>query len=252
MFFENQERRTFHMSDIHSLIQAGKQWANDSRSVANARYLSWEHCYKTFAPHIGKPPTDEEADYLALHLGFYLASWGMYRASSFLFYRDYKVHIPVVKELLKPEYALLHNIKCVDYPPNRDNCFSTLYELSGQITDIYEPVRESYYNEKGKPEPETFVSEVLVTKVLMGTLGCTPAYDQYFVKGLKGYIKTLRYGHPQSMIELSELYSKHECEFEDLRTFVFNMCSMEYPQMKIVDMCFNQRGIELDRNKKNK
>ena len=71
---------------IQELITCGRQWAQDYRAVPNARYLSWEHCYKVFAPHIGKSPTDKDADFLALHLGFYLASWGMYRASSFLFY----------------------------------------------------------------------------------------------------------------------------------------------------------------------
>lgn len=234
---------------IQQIIDCGRRWAQDFRAVENARYLSWEHSYKVFAPHVGKPPTDETADYLALHLGFYLASWGMYRASSFLFYRDYKVHIPVVKELLKPEYALLRDIKCADYFPNKADCFSTLYELSAELTDIYTPVRESYYKQTGKSEPEKFVSEILITKILMGVLGCAPAYDQYFVKGLKGYIKTREYGLPQSMIELSEFYSAHESEFENLRAFVSELCGMEYPQMKIVDMCFNQLGIETAKKK---
>ena len=29
------------------------------------------------------------------------------------------------------------------------------------------------------------LSETLITKILMGTLGCVPAYDRYFVKGNK-------------------------------------------------------------------
>ena len=236
--------------NIQEIITCGRQWAQDSRAVPNARYLSWEHCYNVFAPYIGKAPTNKDADYLALHLGFYLASWGMYRASSFLFYRDYRVHIPVVKEILKPDYALLRNIKCAKYLSNEDNCFSTLYELSAQITDIYEPVRESYYKEKGKREPNRFISETLITKVLMGVLGCTPAYDQYFILGLKEIIKAKEYGLPQSMIELTEFYQAHECEFEDLRAYVGELTGMEYTQMKIIDMCFNQRGIEIDKAKK--
>ena len=41
---------------------------------------------------------DVNLDYLSLQLAFYLASWGMYRGSSFLIQKDYRVHIPVVRE----------------------------------------------------------------------------------------------------------------------------------------------------------
>ena len=61
----------------------------------NHRYLSWEHCYEAF----GNP--NNSIDYLALHLAFYLASWGMYRGSTELLQKDYKIHIPVV-EYIKP------------------------------------------------------------------------------------------------------------------------------------------------------
>jgi hypothetical protein len=54
-------------------------------------------------------------DYLSLQLSFYLASWGMYRGSSFLLQKDYKVHIPAVKELLNEKYDNLAGIKCVDF-----------------------------------------------------------------------------------------------------------------------------------------
>lgn len=44
---------------------------------------------------------------MSLQLAFYLASWGMYRGSSFLLQKDYRVHIPVVKELLQKKYDVL-------------------------------------------------------------------------------------------------------------------------------------------------
>ena len=54
----------------------------------------------------------------------------MYRGSSFLLQKDYKIHIPVVKELLKEEYDPLAGIDCVELKrekklniggPNRKN-----------------------------------------------------------------------------------------------------------------------------------
>ena len=45
--------------------------------------MSWRHCYKAFYENRNK--TDEQTlDYLSLHLAFYLASWRIYRGSSFL------------------------------------------------------------------------------------------------------------------------------------------------------------------------
>ncbi|MFT8351735.1 hypothetical protein [Clostridium saccharoperbutylacetonicum] len=61
----------------------------DLESDENARYLSWEHCYKVFQEaHNRATLTDNDIDYLVLHLAFYLASWGMLRDSSFLLQKD--------------------------------------------------------------------------------------------------------------------------------------------------------------------
>ena len=48
--------------------------------LPNHRYLSWEHCYLMFSNEIQQ--ANPNIDLLSLHLGFYLASWGMMRASS--------------------------------------------------------------------------------------------------------------------------------------------------------------------------
>lgn len=48
--------------------------------------------------------TNEDYDFLALHLSLYLASWGMYRGSGILLYTDYKIHIPITKELMNEKY----------------------------------------------------------------------------------------------------------------------------------------------------
>jgi hypothetical protein len=47
------------------------------------RYRSWEHCYGFFQ-RVGRQDIIAQRDDAAVQLGFYLASWGMYRGSSFL------------------------------------------------------------------------------------------------------------------------------------------------------------------------
>ena len=59
------------------------------------RYESWKHCYEAFED------VSKDNDYLALHLGFYLASWGMYRGSTGLLQKDYKIHVGAVAIIKK-------------------------------------------------------------------------------------------------------------------------------------------------------
>lgn len=67
----------------------------------NHRLKSWEHCYSQFKVMFEKDSLcDTDIDYLSLHLAFYLASWGMYRGSSFILERDYKVFYGVVEQHL--------------------------------------------------------------------------------------------------------------------------------------------------------
>lgn len=90
---------------------------NETVKDTHGRYMSWRHCYKAFYENRNK--TDEQTlDYLSLHLAFYLASWGMYRGSSFLLQKDYKVHIPVVKIIQEEKYNPLLGISAEDLCKN--------------------------------------------------------------------------------------------------------------------------------------
>ena len=68
----------------------------------NHRLKSWEHCYCQFSVMFkNNKLTNTDIDYLSLHLAFYLASWGMYRGSSFILQKDYKVFYPIIELLFK-------------------------------------------------------------------------------------------------------------------------------------------------------
>src|SRR4051812_12697232 len=73
------------------------------------RYRSWEHCYRHFR-RIGRIRTDADVDAAALQLGFYLASWGMYRGSSFLLWKDYTIHKSAVRLLREKEFRSLWDL----------------------------------------------------------------------------------------------------------------------------------------------
>ena len=115
------------MDAIDELIDAAQTFYDDARTNANGRSRSWEHCYRVFRDARTDPSPDY--DYLSLHLAFYLASWGMYRGSSFLLQKDYKVLSPVVEEVLKPEYDCLFGVACVDLRE---------LEVQARLTNVYD------------------------------------------------------------------------------------------------------------------
>lgn len=225
------------METIELIIQSVTNYYNELDTDENGRYHSWEHCYSNFMNERGKQ--DVDYDYLSLQLAFYLASWGMYRGSSFLLQRDYKVHVPVVNELLKPKYDELAGMKCSDFKSESNQ--TKLTELNTFLNDYYDKIRR----EVKKQDLKNKLSSTLVTKILMGTLGCVPAYDRYFISGIKNQkIATGNY-NAKSILNLVDFYEKNEDRLEPVRKGM-NVYGMPYPQMKIIDMGFWQIGFDLD------
>ena len=180
-----------------------------------------------------------DCDYLSLHLAFYLASWGMYRGSSFLLQKDYKVLVPVVEEILKPEYDCLFGVACADL--RESEVQDRLEKLYKYIAKYFGPIR----NEVAGRKVTTPVSPVLVTKILMGMLGCVPAYDRFFQDGVATYKVTTREYSLNSVLKLVDFYEEHNDRLEEVRRG-FKGDGLAYPQMKLLDMGFWQIGFEED------
>jgi hypothetical protein len=78
----------------------------------------------------------------------------------------------------------------------------------------------------------------LVTKIILGTLGCTPAYDRFFIQGLKIQgLKNYSF-NKKSYREIIGFYLNHSDEIDTL--------SKQYnqPIMKIIDIYFWSLGFE--------
>jgi len=225
------------MEAIDELIDAAQTFYDDARANENGRSRSWEHCYRVFRDARTDPSPDY--DYLSLHLAFYLASWGMYRGSSFLLQKDYKVLSPVVEEVLKPEYDCLFGLACADL--RESEIQDRLENLNKYIAKHFEPIRD----EVAGREVPTPVSPVLITKILMGTLGCVPAYDRFFVDGIKTYKVTTQEYSPKSVLKLVDFYEAHNDRLEEARRGM-RTDDLIYPQMKVLDMGFWQVGFERD------
>ena len=223
------------MEAIDELISAAQTFYDDARANENGRSRSWEHCYRVFRDARTDPSPDY--DYLGLHLAFYLASWGMYRGSCFILQKDYKVHTPIVEEILKPEYDCLFGLACADV--RNDDVQTQLTNVYNDIANDFGPVR----NQVAGREVPSPVSPVLITKILMGTLGCVPAYDRFFGIGAKYLGLEKDTYQEKSLRELVDFYEAHNDRLEEARRGM-QTDDLTYPQMKLLDMGFWQIGFE--------
>ena len=116
-----------------------------------------------------------------------------------------------------------------------------LENLNKYIAKHFEPIRD----EVAGREVPTPVSPVLITKILMGTLGCVPAYDRFFVDGIKKYKVTTGEYNLKSVLRLVDFYEAHNDRLEEARHGMWTE-DLTYPQMKLLDMGFWQVGFEKD------
>jgi hypothetical protein len=214
------------MHDIeNNIMDFFQQLINDE----NHRYKSWEHCFLYFAQDINK--IDKEI--ACLHLSFYLASWGMYRGSSFLLWQDYLIHNQVVEEILK--YKYLQKIDFNNFDKNHQN-FKDIFELSKFIKNWYP---NNIKDIPEKPDKGINVTDTLLTKILLGTLGCIPAYDRFFKDGLKiKNIQPYTKLSEKSFLEVVKFYQKNKDDFLRVQQNIEKKVGVKYPIMKLVDMYF--------------
>ena len=220
---------------IDAALSFIKEYHNQTFSTSHSRYLSWYYCYKAFDENRNKmdPAT---IDYLALHLGMYLASFGMYRGSAFLLQHNYTVHIKAIQVLQDHTYDPLFHISAEDLC--KEENLSLLEQLGNAIKECYiTQLAES-------SDRKIIVSDVLLTKILLGTLGCVPAYDRFLQKTLSDYHIASSTYSKNSIFAVAKYYCEHKKAFEMLCNQI-NINGTPYPPMKLLDMCFWQASVHL-------
>ncbi|MBL8637444.1 MAG: hypothetical protein JNN09_02990 [Alphaproteobacteria bacterium] len=207
------------------MFEEVSQFYKRIRNGTNHRYCSWEHCYNFFQ-------SNERTNYdlAALNLGFYLASWGMYRGSSFLLQKDYKVHVGAVKIIQDKEYGVLRGISLEGFTEEK---IDLLFGLIEQLREYYNEIKFSVLHLGNNND----TTDTLITKALMGTLGCIPAYDRFFIKGINESAE-LRVGLNKENFKALLEWCKNNPVPDNIRQDI----PAQYPIMKIIDMYFWRIG----------
>lgn len=216
------------MEDIKDKILSFHQQLEED---PNHRYKSWEHCFTYFAE---KEIDEKQA---CLHLSFYLASWGMYRGSSFLLWKDYLIHQEIVRRIITKRH-----LRTIDFARVQNSEIDEIIELSFWIKKWYQN-NITHVNGDKKAVSAT---DTLVTKILLGTLGCIPAYDRYFIDGLREKGISHSKLSKNNFLAVVGFYNNNKDSFDYVQKAIEDRNKIYYPTMKLVDMYFWQIGFEAD------
>jgi hypothetical protein len=221
------------------------------------RYQSWKHCYLHFQ-NLHKKKTEitkDECDLASLNLAMYLASWGMFRGSTISLQLDYKFYCPIVKVLLNENYNELWNLNTeIEKYKNGDKVKNIQYtfvklrdELNGKLEKCLSDYKENLkkYMCEDTIKSENFTS-TFISKVLLGTIGCIPAYDNYFKKGLVFQeVKIAKSIKNKNLLSsLIEYYYVNKNLINNKIKDLYKEEKIRYPIMKIIDSYFWQVGYE--------
>lgn len=210
-----QNKETLKINDVTEAI---KRFQNTVEEGIFTRYRSWAYCYKAFQENW---KDKSKIDFLSLHLGWFLASWGMLRGSSFLINFDYKVHHHIIGKLTDPKFAPLY-----------ENANIPNYEL---VEDAKIIIQNGY----GKFKP----TKTLVTKILLGIFACAPAYDRFFTSSARKYRVTSGVFSIKSLKRLWAYYDKNKLTLDKLGEKLIDE-GIVFPPMKLLDMALFQMELE--------
>lgn len=196
------------------------------------RYRSFDYCYNYFRQTMDLTADMEKS---CLVLGFYLASWGMFRGSSFILQHSAKNFEKTIEYISKADRDLWH----IDVDQYDDASIQKIIVSYNKIKAALVPDRKS--------------DRTLVTKIMLGVFGCIPAYDYYFCNTFRKIADGqcgFRSVNETSLKLLKEFYDANKAEIDQfsqqITTTDFTTgqeTHIHYPKAKIIDMYGFTKGL---------
>ncbi len=192
--------------------------------LPDERYASFDFCYNHFYSFyrqnkISDMASEKNLQASCLHLGFYLASWGMLRGSSFLLEKSIRHYSNLIK-LISKLPPKVWKIDVDNY--NEDN----IHILLG----VAKKIKESLSSK------EKYPSDTLITKIMLGVFGNAPALDQYVKKSFKVYAL-----NKKTLNKIKIFYDNNKdiidgYEINTLDFFTGQDTDIKYTKAKLIDM----------------
>lgn len=203
-----------------------RHYLSDVRPTA--RYASFDYCYNYFQgfyerDRLDELTTPERIQESSLQIGFYLASWGMFRGRSFLLRRSVKYFEPLVHAIASAP----RDAWAIDVDAYTDDTITVLLECDRRIAAAVGQGRA--------------VTSTLTTKIMLGVFGNIPAFDRYFRSGLG--VNTLNH---KSLRAVARFYREHQAIIDQHAIYTLDYGTPEgeaprythrrYPIAKLIDM----------------
>lgn len=191
-----------------------------------ARYTSFDYCFNHFQTLHDSGFAEIESpavmELTSLHLGFYLASWGMLRGSAPLLQHSVKFFEPVVEVIATVE----PKVWGVDAHSYAEGGIEAIMDTAASLRRALPPGS----------------SNTLVTKIMLGVFGCVPAFDTYFKNGLG--VSTFG---PKPLRKVTSFYEANAESIERHRVATLDYSTgantnYRYTRAKVIDMIFFIEG----------
>ena len=214
-------------------FENGMIYSKDEGRHPLARYASFDYCFNYFQGFKDKKEISHKNNIQnsCLHLGFYLASWGMFH-NSFLLQKSIKFYEPLVEYISKKENDFWE----IDVSNYTDTNLKKLINCGKDIKKML--------GDKG-------VTDTLVTKIMLGVFGNVPAFDSYFRLG-----SNMGTFNEHSLEQIKKFYDKNQkiifSKAKEIKTFEYHggeAGNMSYTKAKIIDMIFFIGGYKNAKNK---
>ena len=195
------------------------------------RYASFDYCFNYFqsfreAGKTGDLAAPAQLETSCLQLGFYLASWGMLRGSSFLLQKSLQAYEPVINAIATMDDGVWE----IDAHCYTEANIALLLKCRDALLHGF--------GRQYKP------SDTLVTKVMLGVFGNVLAFDTFVKRalGVGGF-------GPRALQKVSSFYQAYSEVIERYRAEISTMAfatgqvtKRRYTRAKVMDMAFFIEG----------
>jgi hypothetical protein len=207
-------------TDIETIVNKFK-----SQSNPDDRYTSFDYCYNYFRT---TNDLTQDIEKSCLVLGFYLASWGMFRGSSFLLKKSVRHFEPTIRYIAKLDKSV--------WEIDADNYDEKNIQT---IIKIYKDIKICLINKDNS-------DLTLITKILLGVFGFIPAFDNYFCNSFRAISDGhcgFRKLNIKSLSFIKTFYESNKATIDRLSVETFTTdfmtgqkTTVNYPKAKIIDM----------------
>lgn len=186
------------------------------------RFRSYDIVHNEFLTAFKNSEATVDVDNLALKLYAFLASWGMAARGLLTMQKNYRFFEQAVQIVCEDKYRFLADIDVFNHFFDRQKYIDAVLELKSRLNFVLH----------GAPNP---LSDTLVTKIMLGTLGCIPAYDTHIVSSLRrnGYCAVVSERGLSSLLGLADTYKN---EIKELLSKYNDKTETPYSVMKFIDM----------------